>query len=493
MVEKTLPREGMVSEAQFAPARILERRLFVASLVAIDMLATGAGFCLAYYLRFESRWLPYYSTFSPSFYSVVILFAVPVFLLIFATFGLYNEHHLLGGTEEYSRVTNASTTGMMAVIVLSFLYRSEPDISRGWLLTSWLLITFLVGFGRFSARRVVYRLRALGRFSIPVLIVGANEEGVAIAQQFQATPASGVKIVGFVHDSLSPGTEVVDRVKVLGPVSSLASLIQRHQVSEIVVATTGVSRNQLLDIFRSFGMSNKVRIRLSSGLFEILSTKVRVKEMGYVPLVSLDKVRITGWELLFKTILDYILATVGLAVAAPLMTLIGVLIKLDSPGPVFHKRLVVGEGRQLFHALKFRTMDTNASAILEANPVLGARLETEGKIKDDPRITRIGRVLRRTSLDELPQLFNVLRGQMSLVGPRMVSPSELKKFGKWQQSLLSVKPGITGLWQISGRSDLSYEDRVRLDIHYIRNYTIWLDLHIIFRTTGAVLRGIGAY
>ncbi len=493
MVEETLPREVVETRALLACTRKLERRLFIGSLLLIDTVATAMGLALAYYLRFESPWLPYYATFSPYFYYSMILFAVPTFLLIFAIFGLYNEHYLLGGLQEYSKVTNSCTTGMMAIIIFSFLYRAQPDISRGWLILSWLLVTFLVGLGRFSIRRAVYWLRQLGKFSIPMLIVGANEEGLAMAQQFQATPTSGVKIVGFVDDSLAPGTEVFDGVRVLGPILWLESLVRRHGVSEILVATTGVSRRQLLDIFRSFGTSNDIDIRLSSGLFEILSTKVRVKEMGYVPLVSLDKVRITGWDLFLKRVLDYTIAAIGLVVAAPLMILTGVLIKLDSPGPVLYRRLVVGQGKQLFYALKFRTMVTNASALLEANPVLKARLESEGKIKDDPRVTRLGRILRRTSLDELPQLFNVLRGQMSLVGPRMISPPELEKFGKWQQNLLTVKPGITGLWQVSGRSKLSYEDRVRLDMHYIRNYTIWLDLHIIFRTIGAVLRGRGAY
>jgi exopolysaccharide biosynthesis polyprenyl glycosylphosphotransferase len=493
MVEKTLPREAVDVGAQFTSIRNFERRLFIGSLLVIDALAIAMGFLLAYYLRFQSPWLPYYATFSPYFYYYVILFAVPSFLLIFATFGLYNEHYLLGGLQEYSKVTNACTTGMMVIIVFSFLYRAQPDISRGWLIISWLLVTLLAGSGRFCIRRLVYRMRRLGKFSVPVLIVGANEEGLAVAQQFQVTPTSGVKIIGFVDDSLSPGTEVFDGVRVLGPVASLESLIRRYGASEIVVASTGVSRNQLLDIFRSFGTSNGVNIRLSSGLFEILTTKVRVKEMGYVPLVSLDKVRITGWDLLFKTVLDYIFASIGLAVAAPFMILIGVLIKMDSPGPVLYRRLVVGQGKRFFYALKFRTMVTNASTLLKSNPVLRARWESEGKIRDDPRVTRVGRILRRASLDELPQLLNVLRGQMSLVGPRMISPPELEKFGKWQQNLLTVKPGITGLWQVSGRSDLSYEDRIRLDMHYIRNYTIWLDLHIVFRTIGAVLRGRGAY
>jgi exopolysaccharide biosynthesis polyprenyl glycosylphosphotransferase len=435
----------------------------------------------------------YAATYYPSFYLSVILFMIPVFLLIFAVFGLYNEQHLLGGFQEYSKVVNACTTGMMAVIALSFFERAQPDVSRGWLVVSWLLITCLVGLGRFSTRRAVYQMRRMGRFSIPVLIVGANEEAVAVAQQLQSTPTSGVKVLGFVDDISPPATELLEGARVLGPVESLAHWIEKLAAAEIVVATTGITRDQLLEIFRSFGTTNNIDIRLSSGLFEILTTKVRVKETGCVPLLSLDKVRITGWDRFLKTTLDYSMGGLALALASPFMIMISVLIKLDSQGPVLYKRRVAGQGNRRFHALKFRTMVTDASALLEADPSLKVRLEADGKIKNDPRVTRLGRILRRTSLDELPQLLNVLRGQMSLVGPRMIAPPELQKFGKWRQNLLTVKPGMTGLWQVSGRSDLSYEDRVRLDMHYIRNYSIWLDLHIILRTVGIVLRGSGAY
>jgi lipopolysaccharide/colanic/teichoic acid biosynthesis glycosyltransferase len=182
-----------------------------------------------------------------------------------------------------------------------------------------------------------------------------------------------------------------------------------------------------------------------------------------------------------------------LAVLAPVFVVISVLVKLDSPGPVFYRRRVVGLHGHQFDALKFRTMHTNGDQILAANPTLMDDLATTHKIKGDPRITRIGQVLRRYSLDELPQLINVLRREMSLVGPRMISPPELKNYGQWAMNLLTVRPGLTGLWQVSGRSDVSYEERVRLDMFYIRNYTIWMDLHLISRTLPVVLSGRGAY
>jgi lipopolysaccharide/colanic/teichoic acid biosynthesis glycosyltransferase len=178
----------------------------------------------------------------------------------------------------------------------------------------------------------------------------------------------------------------------------------------------------------------------------------------------------------------------------PIFALIAGLIKIDSPGSVFYRRRVMGIGGKEFDALKFRTMYVNGDEILAEYPELVAELQTTRKLKDDPRITRMGRLLRATSLDELPQLINVLLGDMSLVGPRMISPEERIEYGQMQLNLFTVKPGLTGLWQVSGRSDLSYSDRVQLDMHYIRNYSIWLDIQIlVFQTLPAVLRRKGAY
>lgn len=198
-------------------------------------------------------------------------------------------------------------------------------------------------------------------------------------------------------------------------------------------------------------------------------------------------------EAFLKRCLDFGIALGALIVLSPLLILAAILVALDSPGPIFHRRYVLGQGGRLFDALKFRTMYVDGGDILDAYPHLREELEATHKLKDDPRVTPVGRILRKHSLDELPQLFNVLIGQMSLVGPRMITRPEQKEYGKMRLNLLTVKPGITGLWQINGRSDLSYEDRVRLDMHYIRNYSIWLDLMILLRTLPAALNGHGAY
>ena len=206
-------------------------------------------------------------------------------------------------------------------------------------------------------------------------------------------------------------------------------------------------------------------------------------------LAPLSK-RVDEW---LKHLLDLILSGVGLVLISPLMLILSLIVRLDSPGPFIHRRRVMGRGGTQFDAFKFRTMVVNGEEILKASPELYALWLRDQKLKDDPRITRSGRWMRQLSLDELPQLVNVLRGQMSLVGPRMFAPVESVRYGDSLAEILSVRPGIAGLWQVSGRSDLTYEDRARLDIEYVRTRTIWLDLKLLFLTFWVVFKRKGAY
>lgn len=194
-----------------------------------------------------------------------------------------------------------------------------------------------------------------------------------------------------------------------------------------------------------------------------------------------------------KRALDVLISSLLLAIFLPLLIPISIIILLDSPGHIFHRRHVVGKRGVPFHALKLRTMVENGDAHVAGDKQLAEEYSNNHKLKRDPRVTAVGRILRKASLDELPQLYNVLRGEMSLVGPRMISFPELEKFGEWQEKILQVKPGITGLWQVSGRSDLDYEDRVRLNVYYVDNRSLLLDLKILAKTIPAVLTGRGAY
>ena len=476
-------------------ARWAEHILLLSSLVISDAAMIGFGFLLAYFIRFESG-LQF--SYQPSgsvlhFYQNLVFMLIPVWIGVFWAFGLYDFKNLFSGSKEYSQVFNASTLGIMLVIVSTFFY-PEFVIARAWVLMSWGLIAFLVATGRFILRRGVQQMRASGRFMTPVLVVGTNEEAMAIAEQLQSNPRAGIGIAGFVsNNGKDMGEELLPQTPVVGQVSAIRQLVMQYGIQEIIVASTALTREELLDLYRVFGVDSNVNIRMSSGLYEMLTTGVEVQEVGNVPLLSVNKVRLTGVEVVLKRTLDIIGSLAGLIVLLPVMVIIGIAIRRDSKGPAIHRRRVIGVGGKVFDAYKFRTMYVDGDERLKAHPELVKELEENGKLKDDPRVTKVGEFLRKTSLDELPQLFNVLRGQMSLVGPRMITEAEQEKYGNWRTNLLTVKPGMTGLWQVSGRSDITYNGRVTLDMHYIRNYSLWFDLYILWQTIPAVLQRRGAY
>jgi len=484
-----------ISQASRTIPRPWQWRLFTLSLVTSDLLLTGIAFRLAYFLRFEAAISLFRLEVAPSFYFYqrLVFILIPIWLTIFAATGLYNRQNLLGGPQEYSMVFNATTIGMLLVIAVGFLL-PEFIFARGWLLMAWLLAFLCTAMGRFLMRRAIYYLREHGYYLSPAVIVGANDEGLSLAEQLMRWRSSGIHILGFMDKKLLPGKKVFKHLYCLGTVEELDSIVDQYEVEEIILATSAISsRDNLMEIFKRYGMASGVNVRMSSGLYEIITTGLTVKDFAYVPLVGVNPVRLTGVDSMMKLILDYSLTLVGLTLISPFLLLIALAIKLDSPGPVIHRRRVMGVNGKQFDAFKFRTMYVNGTEILAAHPKLQEELSENHKLKEDPRVTRVGKWLRKYSLDELPQLFNILIAEMSLVGPRMISPVEMDKYDRWDMNLLTVRPGITGLWQVSGRSDISYDERVRLDMYYIRNWSIWQDLQILFQTIPAVINGKGAY
>jgi exopolysaccharide biosynthesis polyprenyl glycosylphosphotransferase len=364
---------------------------------------------------------------------------------------------------------------------------------------------------------MAYRLRRYGYFVERALVIGTNDEAVALAVQLQDSQSSGLSILGFVEghfaydslsDTLAPLTDDFSEeedapvrwqgnpaaLPILGNLSSLPAIIRERRIEEVVIATTALGRSQRLQTLEHLMNLPGVEMRLSSGLYEIFTTGMQVTTKNSVPLMTPNRLRLDRLESMLKRLVDCTMIAVALPLLLPMFALISLCIKLDSAGPVFYRRRVLGIGGRAFDAFKFRTMVQNGDELLASRPDLAEELRKSHKLKDDPRVTRMGQWLRRTSLDELPQLLNVLLGQMSLVGPRMISPEEAEMYGTMHLNLLTVKPGLTGLWQVSGRSDLSYDERVRLDMHYIRNYSIWWDLQILFvQTLPAVLGRRGAY
>ncbi len=468
-----------------------QRQLLKLWLVVADALSLALAFYLAYWSRFDlSLTIAPEVAPDPVFYSRLGAALTPMFLLIFAFLRLYDVETLLGGVTEYSRVFNASTHGHMILIICTFVDTGFV-VSRTWVIASWILSFAAVALSRFVTRRVVYELRDVGFFLTPTVIVGTNAEARALSKDLLDIRNSGLCLLGFVS---TEGSAKGDLPSTLGSVSNLRALVELYGIEDVIVAITALSRDELLNLCEDINPCRGARLRLSSGLYELLTTGVTVETKGSVPLVGINKLRLEPNQVLVKTTYEFMVALAIVILLSPLLLLITLAIRLTAPGPIIHRRRVLGVSGHEFDAFKFRTMYVNGDEILDRSPELKAILETDGKLKDDPRITPVGKWLRRYSLDELPQLFNVLRGDMGLVGPRMISPAEGEKYGRHKLNLLTVRPGITGLWQVSGRSDLSYEDRVRLDMLYIRNYSIWADLQILFvQTLPAVISGRGAY
>jgi exopolysaccharide biosynthesis polyprenyl glycosylphosphotransferase len=484
-----------ITKASNTVSRKSQWLIFQIILLISDAFMVGISFRLAYLIRFQLSIGIFKedAIISFEYYQLLTFILLPIWLVIFSFHGLYQKKNLLGGIHEYDKIFRASSFGILLIIIFGFLVPSLP-IARGWLSIAWPLTVFIPILNRFSLRRVVYHLRKYGFFLTPALIVGGNAEGRWLAEQLVGWRTSGLLIIGFVDEKVRPGTHLFENLYSLGTVKQLDEIIKKYNIGELILATSAItSRNKQMEIFKKYGISGDVCVRMSSGLYEIITTGLTVSEFAYVPFITINKARLTGWDEVAKLFLDYAITIPGLILISPLLLIIAIAIKLDSPGPVIHRRQVMGMNGSKFYAYKFRSMHVNGDQILDSHPDLREELASNHKLKSDPRITGIGHFLRRSSLDELPQLINVLRREMSLVGPRMISPVEVAKYDQWDINLLTVRPGITGPWQVSGRSDISYEERVQIDMFYVRNWTIWLDLQILIQTLPAVFQSRGAY
>jgi exopolysaccharide biosynthesis polyprenyl glycosylphosphotransferase len=480
------------------PSQAICKRIYQGVLLFSDAIVLLLAFALAYVLRFhfDIGWSDDADGNVETYLSLTLV-SIPIWLGLFAIMHLYDFNNLLGGTGEYTRAINGCTSGMMLVIVAGFLVPTFI-ISRAWLVLAWLLSIVLLCLTRLLLRRVAYTLRGQGYFVTPAVIVGTNSEAISLAEQLKDSINSGVAVVGFVSEHVYEEDERVaatlSGLPILGTLETLPTIIHREGIEDVIIATTALRREQRLDTALRLTDMPNIRMSISSGLYEIITTGMRVTTKNSVPLLSMNRLRLDPVEVALKALLDYSL----ICLAAPFLVLvfavIGLLVKLDSPGPIIYRRRVLGIGGKEFDAFKFRTMVVNGDELLAQYPEKLAELKATHKLRQDPRITKMGHLLRRTSLDELPQIINVLLGQMSLVGPRMIHPDEAAMYGPYKSNLLSVKPGLTGLWQVSGRSDISYDERVQLDMHYIRNYSIWLDIQILFfQTLPAVFAKRGAY
>ncbi len=305
-------------------------------------------------------------------------------------------------------------------------------------------------------------------------------------------PWSGFQVVGFADDDADKLGERIHDARVLGACNELEALIERHEVDDVLVALPMHAHERIREIVVALD-SVPVRVRLVPDVFHLTAGRAMAEDVWGLPLISVRAPVITGFDRFVKRVFDLVLAGVSLVLMAPLLAVLALAVYLDGGRPVVFAQRRVGETGRMFTMFKLRTMVPDAESRQEAALQGGAAVNAVYKPLNDPRVTRVGRFLRRTSLDELPQLWNVLRGEMSLVGPRPELPWVVERYESWQRQRLAVLPGITGWWQVSGRGELPLHENVEYDLYYIQNYSPLLDLTILLRTLWVVARGRGAY
>jgi len=473
------------------------RRLIALTMIVADAILINVAFAVAYWLRYQLQWFADVDPVNYASYSAYLPFAAGMtllLLLIYRIDGVYERRRGRSWLEEVYRVANGTTTGVVVFLALVFTltYVRPLSYSRLMFLEAAALIVLLLSFARLIFNWVEQVLRRRGIGVDWVLIIGAGQMGRAVMSSIVARPDLGYQVVGFLHDDSEDKGADIGRFKALGRLEDLPRILAHHAVDEVIITLPWTQPRKILDLVRQAERA-QARVRVVPDLFQLSLSQVDMDNLAGIPLIGMKEMTISHSGRLLKRLTDVVLAGLMLILALPLMGLIALAIKLDSPGPVLFAQTRVGRGGRPFTMYKFRSMREGAD--LEQPRLMGFN-EASGplfKIRNDPRLTRVGRVLRRTSLDELPQLFNILRGEMSLVGPRAPIPSEVEQYQPWHRQRLEVVPGLTGLWQVSGRSDLDFDEMCLLDLYYIESWSFIMDIQILLRTIPALISGKGAY
>jgi Undecaprenyl-phosphate galactose phosphotransferase WbaP len=414
-----------------------------------------------------------------------------VFLAFYAAVGLYSSGLAFGAPEEIRRTTFSSAVLFVALAAATIYWRGGTRVLTWPLFLAMLFSIMLVPLVRGAFRSWCCDADWWG---YPTVIIGAKETGKAILRVIREQPGLGLKPVAFIDPN-----SYEDHVLGLPVVSGLDSIqeyVNRARHAYAIVALPERSPAELMQFVEQEVAPKVAHVLLIPNLFEWTNFWIRPKSLGNMFGLEMPQALTSNHEI-SKRILDVLVSAVLLVTLLPLFAAIAIAIKLTSQGPAFFGHRRIGYSGSYFKAWKFRTMVDNPDAILEKhlreNPAAREEWERDQKLRNDPRVTRAGRILRKTSLDELPQLWNVLKNEMSLVGPRPIVQAEIDRYGASFSLYKRVKGGLTGLWQVSGRNDTTYEERVRLDAAYVRNWSVWLDLFILYRTIGVVLFRSGAY
>jgi exopolysaccharide biosynthesis polyprenyl glycosylphosphotransferase len=486
-------------------------------LVITDIVLTISSFALAFYLRHQDLVLRQSAggvfTWSREFapYALLLPLVIPIRLLLLRYYDLYRLRGEFSFVEDMARVFRATAIASLLIVAATFMYRGGVayrtfSYSRAVFLFDFLLAFASIGGVRMLLRSAQVLVRRRGVNLIPTLIVGRGPEAVLCIQEMRARPELGYRVIGIVDNEplAAAAGSTFQGVPIIGTLRTLPEAIRESGANEVIISDPNVPGEALFEVMIQTGRRRGVEFRIAPTLLNCLPSKTEIDQVGSLPMVTLFRSPLSNSARLIKRGSDLIIAGMALALLSPIWLLIALLIKLDSRGPVFYRQERVGMDGRVFLFYKFRSMraDTDDAAHREfqrryiggqPDTNLGDEERPAYKLLADDRVTGLGRILRRTSIDELPQLFNVLRGDMSVVGPRPPIPYEVESYELWHRKRLDMKPGITGLWQVSGRNRLPFDEMVRMDLYYIENWSLLLDIKIILQTLPVMWRGEDAY
>jgi exopolysaccharide biosynthesis polyprenyl glycosylphosphotransferase len=494
------------SHGHLVPAPPVRRRLrwqlaYISALVLIDGLAFLVAGEVAIRVRFGSL----EALIGSLAYREALVAAAPLWLACVAFSRGYSVHLIGHGTVEYRRVIDATVRFCAVVAMVAFAFHVE--VAR-WVAAVGLPLTCLLTLVlRWCARHALGAARARGAAMYRVLVIGDDATVFPLAARLAGSPQQGYDVVGVClprgadRRSVAETMPVNERrrrqleLPVLGDLDDVRRLAASAEVDVIAVAPSAAITAERLRQLAWDVEGEGVEMLVAPALTDVAGPRIHIRPVEGQPLLHVRTPQLSGSSVVIKAAFDRVLALIGIIVTAPVMLLAAIVVRSDSAGPALFRQVRVGKGGRPFTVYKFRSMHVDAHARVESLWTQNAHCSGPlFKIADDPRLTRVGRVLRRWSVDELPQLFNVLFGHMSLVGPRPPLPSEVDRYERSHvYRRLLVKPGLTGLWQVSGRSDLDWSESVRLDLYYVENWSLAFDMGILGRTVGAVLRGRGAY
>jgi len=422
----------------------------------------------------------------------LFLLFTPYWLAALWAFGLYREAgRSIGGmnlTETLSGLTALTSASWLVLIVAVVIYGAHAPVA--YLIAFWAFAIVLCPLARWVTRVTVW---SRAKFDERVLIIGAGQVGHSVAAKFAKHPEYRVKLVGFLDDGepLANGDDSPP-ARILGALDDLKDIVARQQIDRVIVAFSRARHNDFLRVVRACADTD-VRVNIVPRLFEVVSSRALVDDVEGIPLLDIGHAELNKVDMMVKRAFDLVVGSVLFVLVLPAMLVLGLFVKIDSRGPVFYRQERMGRGGKPFRMYKFRSMQDGADGQREE---LANQNEYSGpmfKIKKDPRMTRIGGWMRRWSLDELPQILNVLAGDMSLVGPRPLWVEEAKQCRGWTQKRLDITPGITGLWQVLGRSDIPFDEMVKLDYMYVTSWSLSWDIKLMLQTVPAVLNKRGAY